>query len=108
MPAPKRADTTDFFNRLDAHQRPHLLALRQISESYAPQVSEQLRWNQPAYMRGKEQCWMLQAFKNHCSLRFSPDFFADHVDEVQAAGYECGAGFLKLRYDQDVDRKSVV
>lgn len=101
MPAPKRKDVQDFFDRLEPHQRPHLDRLREISRDYLPKVSEELRWNQPAYVAGGLQ-WMLQAFGKHCSLRFTPEFFADHKDAVTAAGYESGAGFLKILYTQDV------
>ena len=37
-------------------------------------------------------------FKNHCSLRFSPPFFATQKAKVEAAGYEAGEGFIKLPY----------
>ena len=39
------------------------------------------------YVRGeKTNLWMLQNFKNHCSLRFSPPFFATRKAAVEAAG----------------------
>jgi uncharacterized protein YdhG (YjbR/CyaY superfamily) len=41
---------------------------------------------------------MLQNFKNHCSLRFPPPFFATQKAAVEAAGYEAGEGFIKLPY----------
>jgi hypothetical protein len=34
--------------------------------------------------------WRLQAFKNHCSLRFRPGQFGEHRAEVEAAGFEAG------------------
>ena len=43
---------------------------------------------------------MLQNFKNHCSLRFPPPFFATQKAAVEAAGYEAGAGFIKLDYSR--------
>src|SRR5699024_3616214 len=101
MPAPKRRSVQDFFDKLGPQQREHLDKLREISLSYAPRVSEELRWNQPAYVADGTE-WMLQAYKNHCSLRFTPDFFGAHRDAVADAGYESGEGFLKIRYDQDV------
>ena len=45
---------------------------------------------------------MLQNFKGHCSLRFPPPFFATQRAAVEAAGYEAGAGFIKLPYDRDL------
>jgi uncharacterized protein YdhG (YjbR/CyaY superfamily) len=45
---------------------------------------------------------MLQNFKNHCSLRFPPRFFATQKERVQAAGYESGEGFIKLPYDREI------
>jgi uncharacterized protein YdhG (YjbR/CyaY superfamily) len=42
--------------------------------------------------------WMLQNFKHHCSLRFTPEFFGPHRATVEAAGYEAGKGFIKLPY----------
>ncbi|MBL5973907.1 MAG: DUF1801 domain-containing protein [Candidatus Leucobacter sulfamidivorax] len=100
MPAPKRDSIDDFFAQLEPHQRAHLEELRRISLDYP--VEEALRWNQPGYMRGSEQMWMLQAYAKHCSLRFVPDFFEAYADEVKAAGYEAGAGFLKILYAQEV------
>jgi len=50
----------------------------------------------------KTRLWMLPNFKNHCSLRFPPRFFASHKAEVEAAGYEAGAGFIKLPYDRKI------
>ena len=55
------------------------------------------------YVRGeKTSLWMLQNFKNHCSLRFPPPFFATQRAAVQAAGYEAGEGFIKLPYDREL------
>jgi uncharacterized protein YdhG (YjbR/CyaY superfamily) len=46
---------------------------------------------------------MLQNFKNHCSLRFPPRFFAGGPRaRVEAAGYEAGEGFIKLPYDREI------
>ncbi len=41
---------------------------------------------------------MLQAFKSHCSLRFTPEFRATQRQAVEAAGFEAGEGFIKLPY----------
>jgi uncharacterized protein YdhG (YjbR/CyaY superfamily) len=41
---------------------------------------------------------MLQAFKNHCSVRFPPSQFGEQRAEVEAAGFEAGEGFIKLPY----------
>ncbi len=55
------------------------------------------------YVRGTNtNLWMLQNFTKHCSLRFSPPFFATQKAAVEAAGYESGAGFIKLRYERDL------
>src|SRR6202012_1764884 len=87
----------DYFERLDEHQRPHLERLRRLSIEADPQAQEKLAWNLPVYVRdGKARLWMLQNFKNHCSLRFPPRFFASHKGEVEAAGFEAGEGFVKL------------
>lgn len=102
MPSPKRESVEDFYAQLNDTQRAHLEQLQKISLSYAPVVHEVLHWNQPAFLRGTERMWVLQAYGKHCSLRFTPDFFASHIDEVTAAGYESGAGFVKIRYDQEV------
>ncbi|MFV0535225.1 MAG: DUF1801 domain-containing protein [Cumulibacter sp.] len=101
MPAPQRSGVQDFFDRLEPQQREHLERLREISLSYVPRVSEELRWNQPAYIADGMQ-WMLQAFGKHCSLRFTPEFFADHRGAVAAAGYGYGAAFLKILYAEEV------
>ena len=101
MPMPKRASVDDFFAQLDDVQRPHLEALRVLSLDADPQAREELKWNLPVYVRGhKTNLWMLQNFKKHCSLRFSPPFFATQKRAVEAAGYEAGEGFIKLRYDK--------
>jgi uncharacterized protein YdhG (YjbR/CyaY superfamily) len=91
----------DYFSQLDDVQRPHLEALRALSIDADPEAREELKWNLPVYVRGKNtNLWMLQNFKNHCSLRFSPPFFATQRSAVVAAGYECGEGFIKLPYSQ--------
>lgn len=102
MPFPKRENPDEFFVKLNDVQRPHLDELRRIRLSYEPQVQETLKWNQPAYTREGKMLWMLQPFAKHCSLRFTPEFFAPLRDDVIAAGYECGAGFLKILYTQEV------
>ena len=100
---PKRKSVDDFFAQLNDVQRPHLEALRALSLDAAPEAREELKWNLPAYVRGgKTNLWMLQNFKNHCSLRFSPPFFATQKSAVEAAGYEAGEGFIKLRYDREL------
>lgn len=102
MPYPHRDDVDDFFAKLEDHQRDHLEALRRVSLEYFRVVTEELRWNQPAYIRDGEMMWMLQAYAKHCSLRFTPAFYGDFVLEVAEAGYESGAGFLKIPYAQEV------
>jgi uncharacterized protein YdhG (YjbR/CyaY superfamily) len=100
---PKRTSVDDFFDHLSDAQRPHLETLRDLNRAVAPDAREELKWNQPMYVHGENtNMWMLQAFKNHCSLRFSPEFFAPHVATVEAAGYDAGEGFLKLPYDREV------
>jgi len=103
---PKRTDVDDFFAQLNDVQRPHLEALRKLSRKADRQAREVLKWNLPVYVRGENtNLWMLQNFKNHCSLRFSPPFFATQKAAVQAAGYEAGEGFIKLPYDRELPTK---
>ena len=100
---PKRASVDDFFAQLSADQRPHLEELRTLSLDADPDAREELKWNLPVYVRGKNtNLWMLQNFKNHCSLRFPPPFFATQKATVEAAGYEAGEGFIKLPYDREL------
>jgi len=103
MPMPKRTSVDDFFAQLNAVQRPHLEALRKLSVEIDPEAREELKWNLPVYVRGKNtNLWMLQNFKSHCSLRFNPPFFASQKTAVEAAGYEAGAGFIKLPYRREL------
>ncbi len=98
---PKRTSVDDYFERLEPEQQPHLRLLRDLSREADPEAREELKWNLPVYVRGRnDHLWMLQNFKRHCSLRFPPRFFADRKAEVEAAGYEAGAGFIKLPYDR--------
>jgi uncharacterized protein YdhG (YjbR/CyaY superfamily) len=100
---PQRASVDDYFAQLDDVQRPHLEALRALSAEVDPEAREVLKWNLPVYVRGENtNQWMLQNFKQHCSLRFSPDFFASHQGMVESAGYEFGAGFIKLPYKREL------
>lgn len=100
MPMPKRASVDDYFARLSDEQRPHLEQLRALSRKADPKATEELKWNLPVYVRDSTNLWMLQNFKHHCSLRFTPAFFATQKDAVEAAGFEAGAGFVKLPYDR--------
>ncbi len=103
MPMPKRSSVDDFFAQLNEVQRPHLEALRQLSRDADPEAREELKWNLPVYVRGeKTNLWMLQNFKNHCSLRFPPPFFATQKASVLDAGFEAGEGFIKLPYDREL------
>lgn len=98
---PKRATVDDYFAQLNDVQRPHLEALRALSRKVDPKAREVLKWNLPVFIRGDNtNLWMLQNFTKHCSLRFSPPFFATQKAAVEAAGYESGAGFIKLRYER--------
>jgi len=101
MPMPKRKSVDDFFAQLEDVQRPHLEALRDLSLEVDPEAREELKWNLPVYVRGENtNQWILQNFKHHCSLRFSPEFFATQKAAVEAVGYEYGEGFIKLPYTQ--------
>ncbi|MGD0393890.1 MAG: DUF1801 domain-containing protein [Acidimicrobiales bacterium] len=103
MPMPKRASVDDFFAQLTDVQRPHLEALRELSLEIDPEAREELKWNLPVYVRGENtNLWTLQNFKNHCSVRFSPEFFATQQAAVKASGYEFGAGFIKLPYNREL------
>jgi uncharacterized protein YdhG (YjbR/CyaY superfamily) len=103
MPMPRRTDVDDYFSQLSDVQRPHLEMLRKLSVEIEPEAREELKWNLPVYVRGKNtNLWMLQNFTKHCSLRFNPPFFATQKAAVEAAGYESGAGFIKLPYDREL------
>ncbi len=103
MPMPKRSSVEDFFAQLTDIQRPHLEALRKLSLAADPEAHEELKWNLPVYVRDDNATlWMLQNFKNHCSLRFPPPFFATQKSAVEEAGYETGAGFIKLPYEREL------
>jgi uncharacterized protein YdhG (YjbR/CyaY superfamily) len=96
---PKRDSVDDYFARLNEAQRPHLEALRALSRKADPKAREELKWNLPTYVRGdKTNLWMLQNFAHHCSLRFTPAFFATQKAVVEAARYDAGEGFIKLPY----------
>jgi len=100
---PKREGVDDYFAQLSDVQRPHLEVLRDLSLHADPEAREELKWNLPVYVRGRNtNLWMLQNFKKHCSLRFSPPFFATQKAAVEAAGYEFGEGFIKLPYDREL------
>jgi uncharacterized protein YdhG (YjbR/CyaY superfamily) len=100
---PKRASVDDYFAQLDEVQRPHLQTLRALSAEVDPEAREVLKWNLPVYVRGENtNLWMLQNFKHHCSLRFSPEFFAGQKAVVEAAGFEFGEGFIKLPYTREL------
>ena len=106
MPMPKRTSVDDYFNQLSDVQRPHLEALRKLCLAADKKAREELKWNLPVYVRGDHtNMWMLQNFKHHCSLRFSPRFFASQKAAVEAAGYEFGEGFIKLPYDRELPTK---
>jgi uncharacterized protein YdhG (YjbR/CyaY superfamily) len=108
MPMPKRISVDDFFAKLNESQRAHLDALRDLSKAADPKAREELKWNLPVYVRGDNtNLWMLQNFKNHCSLRFTPEFFASQKSAVEAAGYDAGEGFVKLPYDRELPTKLV-
>jgi uncharacterized protein YdhG (YjbR/CyaY superfamily) len=103
MPMPKRSSVEDFFAQLNDVQRPHLEVLRELSHDADSEAREELKWNLPVYVRGENTTlWMLQNFKNHCSLRFPPPFFATQKAAVENAGYEAGEGFIKLPYDREL------
>ena len=106
MPMPKRSSVEDFFAQLSDVQRPHLETLRELSLAADPDAQERLKFNLPVYVRGENKSlWMLQNFKNHCSLRFPPPFFATQKAAVEAAGFEAGEGFIKLPYARELPTK---
>ena len=108
MPMPNRTSVADYFAQLSDVQRPHLEALRQLSRDADQEAREELKWNLPVYVRGKNTTlWMLQNFKNHCSLRFPPPFFATQKSAVEEAGYDAGAGFIKLPYERPLPTELV-
>ncbi len=103
---PKRSSVDDYFAQLDDVQRPHLEALRKLSRAADRKAREALKYNLPVYVRGKNtNLWMLQNFKNHCSLRFTPPFFATQKAAVEDAGFQSGEGFIKLPYDRELPTK---
>ncbi|MBF4163613.1 iron chaperone [Nocardioides acrostichi] len=108
MPSPKRASLDDYYAQLSDAARPHLERLRELSLAAAPDLTEKLAWNNPAFHRDDVRLWMLQAFKAHCSLRFPTHQFADQRAAVEAAGYEAGEGFVKLPYDRPLPEDLLV
>ncbi len=101
MAMPRRTDVDDYFDHLAPVARPHLDRLRELSRTAAPDAREVLQWNQPAYLLDT-RLWMLQAFKNHASLRFPLRIVGAHRAEIEAAGFDAGSGMIKLPYDRDL------
>lgn len=95
---PRRTDVDDYFEQLPPVARPHLDRLRELSRVAAPQASEVLQWNQPAYLIDGTRLWMLQAFTQHASLRFPLRIVGAHRAEIEAAGFDAGSGMIKLPY----------
>ncbi len=102
MAMPRRTDVDDYFEQLPPAARPHLDRLRALSRTAAPQASEVLQWNQPAYLMAKNRLWMLQAFKQHASLRFPLRIVGAHRAEIEEAGFDAGSGMIKLPYARDL------
>jgi len=102
MPPPQRVDVDDFYARLPPAAQPHLAKLRELCREGLPDAEEVLHWNSPAFVQDGTRLLMLQAFKQHCSLRFPTRQFAGQRDAVAAAGFEPGEGFIKLPYDRDL------
>src|ERR1700744_6417606 len=99
MPMPKRSSVADYFAQLSDIQRPHLEALRKLSRAADPEAREELKWNLPVYVRGDNtNLWMLQNFTKHCSLRFTPEFFAGQKAAVEADRSKGGQGLIKPPY----------
>jgi uncharacterized protein YdhG (YjbR/CyaY superfamily) len=74
-----------------------MLRLRPFRQRQLPLTD---RWFADADTQRGVRLWMLQAFKNHCSVRFPPSQFGEHRAEVEAAVFEAGEGFIKLPYDR--------
>ncbi len=102
MPNPRRANPEDYYAQLPDVARPHLLALRELCRRGLPEAAETLHWNAPVFVQGGTRLVMLQSFTAHCSLRFPTRQFATQRAAVEAAGYDSGAGFVKLPYDRDL------
>jgi uncharacterized protein YdhG (YjbR/CyaY superfamily) len=101
MAMPRRTDVDDFFSQLEPVARPHLDELRRLSRAAAPTAREQLKWNLPAYVLDNT-LWMLQAFKQHAALRFPLRIIGAHRAEIDASGYDAGAGMVKLPYTREL------
>jgi uncharacterized protein YdhG (YjbR/CyaY superfamily) len=102
MAMPRRTDVDDYYEQLLPVARPHLDALRELSRAAAPRANEVLQWNQPAYLMDGNRLWMLQAFKQHASLRFPLRVVGAHRAEIEGAGYDAGGGMIKLPYNRDL------
>jgi len=100
MPMPSRSSVEDFYAALPAEQQEHLRGIESVCAAALPKAEEVLHWNQPAFVQDGKRVLMIQAFAKHASLRFPPRWFATVADEVKAAGYPVGAGFIKLHFDK--------
>jgi uncharacterized protein YdhG (YjbR/CyaY superfamily) len=101
MAMPRRDDVDDYYEQLSPAARPHLDRLRELSHAVAPAAREELQWNQPAFLLDT-RLWMLQAFKQHASLRFPLRIVGAHRAEIEAAGFDAGSGMIKLPYDREL------
>lgn len=101
-PPPKRSSPDDFYAQLPPTAIPHLTKLRELCRRGLPSAAEVLHWNSPAFVQDGTRLLMLQAFKEHCSLRFPTRQFASQRAAVEAAGFEAGEGFIKLHYDREL------
>ncbi|MCI1746649.1 MAG: DUF1801 domain-containing protein [Acidipropionibacterium sp.] len=97
-----RSNVADYYERLPEIAQPHLAALRGLCRGELPDAEEVLHWNTPAFVQDGTRLLMLQSFKKHASLRFPTRYFASVEHEVVSAGFEAGAGFIKLPYDVEL------
>ncbi|AZZ39927.1 DUF1801 domain-containing protein [Acidipropionibacterium jensenii] len=99
MAQARRANVSDYYSKLPRVAQPHLGELRRLCQQELPRAEEVLHWNTPAFVQDGTRLVMLQSFKKHASLRFPTRYFSTVAEDVASAGFDAGAGFIKLPYD---------
>jgi len=95
--AMKPTTVDEYIATAPAARQQRLGELRALSLEHAPGATEGLKWGSPAYWTGVI-LFVFSGHAQHCNAVFTPSTLEAFRGELEAAGFELGAGAVKIPY----------
>lgn len=84
------------------HQEIYRNLLQWIADEF-PELSRQVKWNQPMFVLDKTYIFSISTAKAHMSLSPEPQVLERFHERIEKAGYTYGSMLFRIKWNQEIN-----